>query len=139
LGTQITDLNPGINPYPDGLFWTLRLASDSVQVNPGAGRAIYSAENIQIADYGNFDNSFGGGAGIPATVSFEVRWSGVQQRVNIKDEAARFGGEFVRGNAQMSWKARIKDIEYVSDPIDTSFSDFAELGTERNGVFFPRA
>jgi hypothetical protein len=139
LGTQISDINPGINPYPDGLFWTLRLPSDSVEVNPGAGRAIYQAENIQIADYGNFDNSFGGGRGIPATVSFEVRWSGVHQRLNIKDDDARFGGEFVRGDAQMSWKARIGDIEYVSDPIDTSFSDFASLGTERNGVFFPRA
>lgn len=139
MGTQISDINPGINPYPGGLFWTLRLPSDSVEVNPGAGRAIYQAENIQIADYGNFDNSFGGGSGIPATASFEVRWSGVQQRLNIRDDAARFGGEFVRGDAQMSWKARIGDIEYVSDPIDTSFSDFASLGTERNGVFFPRA
>lgn len=139
METQITDINPGINPYPNGLFWTLRLPSDSVQVNPGAGRATYKAEDIEIADYGNFDNSFGGGPGLPAIVSFEVRWSGVHQRLNLKDESARFGGEFVRGDAQMSWKARIGEIEYVSDPIDTSFSSFAELGTERNGVFFPRA
>ena len=115
------------------------MPEDSVQVNPGAGRAIYKADNIQIADYGNFDNSFGGVPGQPAVVSFEVRWSGVNERVNIKDEVARFGGEFVRGSAQMAWRARIGTIEYASDPLETSFSHFASLGTERNGVFFPRA
>lgn len=117
----------------------MRLPEDSVQVNPGAGRAIYRADDIEIADYGNFGNSFGGGPGQLAIVSFEVRWAGVKDRLNIKDESARFGGEYVRGSAQMQWKARIGDIEYVSDPIETSFSDFASLGTERNGVFFPRA
>lgn len=139
MGTQITDLNPGIHPFPDGLFWTLELPDDSVQANPGAGRATYKAEDIRIADYHDFENSFTGGSGDPAIVSFEVRWSGVDQRVNIKDDAARFGGEFVRGRAQMKWKARIGSIEYESHPIATSDSSFASLGTERNGVFFPRA
>jgi len=136
---QVTDMNPGINPYPDGLFWTMRLPTDSVHVNPGAGRATYKADNLQILDYGDFDNALSGNPGVPATVSFEVRWSGVDERLNIKDESARFGGEFVRGRAQMSWSATVGDYEYQSDPIDTSFSDFASLGTERNGVYFPRA
>jgi len=132
-------MNPGINPYPDGLFWTMRLPSTSVQVNPGAGRAIYKADNLEMEDYGDFGSAIGGNPGVPATVSFEVRWSGVGERLNIKDESARFGGEFVRGNAQMAWSAIAGDYAYQSDPIETSFSDFASLGTERNGAFFPRA
>jgi hypothetical protein len=136
---QIDDFNPGIRPYPDGLFWTIQIPDDSVRVNPGAGSAIYRVKDLQIADYGNFDNSFSGGAGTPATVSFDVRWSGVEQRVNIKDPVARFGGEFVRGQARMQWSAVAGDYAYQSDPLDTSSSDFASLGTERNGSFFPRA
>ena len=108
-------------------------------MNPGAGEAIYKVENLLIADFGNFDNSFGGAPGTPAVVSFEVRWSGVDQRLSIKDEASRFGGEFVRGRAQMAWSAVVGNYSFRSDPLETSSSDFASLGEERNGTFFPRA
>ena len=132
-------MNPGIHPYPDGLFWTIAIPRDSVHTNPGAGDAVYKVSNLQIADYGDFNNSFGGGAGVPATVSFEVRWSGVDQRLNIKNPDAGFGGEYVRGSAQMEWSAVVGHYSFQSDPLDTSSSDFASLGTERNGVFFPRS
>jgi hypothetical protein len=132
-------MNPGIHPFPNGLFWTIQLPDDSVRVNPGAGNAIYRASDLHIADYGNFDGSFSNGPSTPATVSFDVRWSGVDQRVNIQDSDARFGGEFVRGRAQMEWSAIVGDFEFHSDPLGTSSSDFASLGTERNGTFFPRA
>jgi hypothetical protein len=132
------DLNPGINPYPNGLFWTLQFPDSSVRVNPGAGTAVYQATNAQVQDFGSIPQSLSGAPGAPATVSFDVRWSGVNQRLNIKDAAAGFGGEFVRGRAQMSWSAVVGDYAYQSDPLETSSSDFASLGTERNGVFFPR-
>jgi len=132
-------MNPGINPYPDGLFWTMRLPDDSVKVNPGAGRAIYQASDLQIEDYGTIENAFNGLDGVPATVSFEVRWSGVDQRLTIKDRVAGFGGEYVRGSAQMAWSAVVGDNLFESDPLETSSSDFASLGTERNGAFFPRS
>jgi hypothetical protein len=132
-------MNPGINPYPNGLFWTMRLPDDSVQVNPGAGRAIYAASEIEIEDYGTIENAFNGVPGVPATVSFEVHWSGVGDRINIKDAIGGFGGDFVRGSAQMAWSAVVGDCTFQSDPLETSSSDFASLGTERNGIFFPRS
>lgn len=132
-------MNPGINPFPNGLFWTTAIPLDNVQVNPGAGEAAYKVENLHIKDFGNFGNSFGGGASIPAVVSYEVRWSGVEQRLNLKDPVAQFGGEFVRGHARMQWSAIVGDYAFQSDPLDTSSSDFASLGTERNGSFFPRS
>ena len=132
-------MNPGIHPFPSGLFWTTQIDDDSVRVNPGAGNAIYRVKDLRIADFGNFDGSFGNGPSTPATVSFEVRWSGVGQRLHVTDPDARFGGEFVRGQAQMAWSAVVGDYEFRSDPIETSTSDFASLGTERNGSFFPRA
>lgn len=117
----------------------MRLPDDSVQVNPGAGRATYAATAIGIEDYGSLDNAFNGLPGVPAIVSFEVQWFGVEERRNIKDPDARFGGEFVRGSAQMAWSALVGDYTFQSDPLETSSSDFASLGTERNGVFFPRS
>jgi hypothetical protein len=94
---QIVELNPGINPYPTGLFWTMQIPDSSVRVNPGAGSAVYQVANAQVLDFGDFNTALSGAPGSPATVSFDVRWSGVNQRVNIKDPVAGFGGEFVRG------------------------------------------
>jgi hypothetical protein len=36
----------------------------------------------------------------------------------------------------MEWTATVGDFRYVSDPIETSSSEFAQLGPERNGSFF---
>ncbi len=131
-------MNPGI--APSGLFWTTRLGPSNVGgVNPGAGRAVYQAANVPILDFHNIINAlFGGGAPPePGFVSFEVQWSGTDERVNLKNPSNGFAGEYVRGKAQMQWTARVGDFHYVSDPIETSSSQFAQLGHERNGSFYP--
>jgi len=135
---QIDDLNPGINPYPDGLFWTMRIPDDSVRVEPGEGSAVYKVANLPVADFGDIESSFNGASGTPAIVSFEVRWDGVDERLHVTDSAAGFAGEFVRGQARMAWSAVVGDYSFESDPLETSSSEFATLGTERNGDFFPR-
>jgi hypothetical protein len=79
---------------------------------------------------------------VPAKVSFTVVWSGVNSRANVKNTDSRLdggglAGEFVRNQAQMEWSASVGDLEYVSDPLATSASVFAEIGHLRNGSFFP--
>ena len=94
---------------------------------------------MHVFDFHDIGNAlFGGGpAPVPAVVSFKVQWSGVNDRSNIKNPANGFAGEFVRGQAQMEWSATSGDFQYVSEPLSTSSSEFAELGHERNGSFFP--
>jgi hypothetical protein len=139
-GPQIHDLNPTPFP-PTGLFWTIEIPDDSVQVNPGKGEAVMTVNNAQILDFRDIPNAiFGGGpAPIPGTVSFTVAWSGVNERINLKNTDPIYGGfagEFVRGNAQMEWTATVGDYQFVSAPLETSSSVFAEVGKERNGIFF---
>ena len=142
-GAQIHDLNPGF--VPNGLFWTtdnLPGQGIAVNVNLGRGLATMQAANVEIEDYGTIGNALSGGPGIPGTVSFTVVWSGVMQRINIRNTdsplvGGGFAGEFVRGVAQMAWTATVGDLMFASDPLATSSSDFAEIGHERNGVFFP--
>jgi hypothetical protein len=145
LGTppvQIHDLNPGIEP--DGLFWTVALPDDSVDVNFGNGFASLEGTKVPIDDYGNIANALlgGGPAPVPGLVSFTVEWSGVDERVKIRNtdpplEGGGFAGEFIRNDAQMEWTAVVGNLKFVSDPLETSSSDFAEIGRERNGAFFP--
>ncbi len=84
---------------------------------------------------------FGGGPpAIPGTVSFKAKWSGVGERVNVRNDDPVFGGfagEFIRNSAQMEWTGTVGDFTFVSDPLATSSSAFAEIGHERNGSFFP--
>ena len=139
-GPQLHDLNPTVFP-PTSLFWTVILPDHSVDVNPSKGRAVMNAVDVPIFDYHDIPNAiFGGGpAPVPGTVSFTVAWSGVNERINLKNTDPIYGGfagEFVRGNAQMEWTATVGDYQFVSAPLETSSSVFAEVGKERNGIFF---
>jgi len=140
-GDQVHDLNPTSFP-PVGLFWTIEIPVGGVQVQLGKGSAVLEASNVPVLDYGNIGNAlFGGGpAAVPASVSFKVVWSGVGERVNVRNQDPVFGGfagEFIRNTAQMEWSATVGDIQLQSDPLGTSSSSFAEIGQERNGSFFP--
>jgi hypothetical protein len=141
-GDQLHDLNPSTFP-PVGLFWTIPLPDDSVEVQLGKGSASLQAFDVPVFDYGNLNNALMGPPPSPlptGSVSATVVWSGVQQRVNIRNTDPVFGGfagEFIRNKAQMEWTATVGDYTFKSDPLATSSSVFAEIGHERNGSFFP--
>ena len=98
------------------------------------------ATNVPVIDWGSIPNAlFVGLSPVPAHTSFKVVWSGVTDRLIINNTDpvyGGFGGEFVRNSAQMEWTATAGDYEFVSDPLATSSSSFAEIGHERNGMFF---
>src|SRR5262245_65627716 len=91
---QIHDYAPNIPP--SGLFWTMPLHPDSVRVEFNSARAFMHAESLAVPDAHDLANSLTHGAGIvtpaftippvpsvPATVSFDVEWSGELSRANI--------------------------------------------------------
>ena len=61
-------------------------------------------------------------------------WSGVDERVKIRNSDTGFAGEYIHNTATLTWSASESGFSFTSDPLD---SDFAEIGHERNGVFFP--
>ena len=140
-GSQIHDLNPTHFP-PTGLFWTIEIPDDGIEVHLGSGEASLEVSNAPILDYGDIVNAlFGGGPPpVPGSVSFKVTWSGVDERVNVRNTDPVYGGfagQFVRNAAQMEWTATVGAFRFASAPLATSSSSFAEIGQERNGVFFP--
>lgn len=142
-GAQIADMNPStFKPVPPQLFWTLPFAAADIDVHLGRGSASVEVSNYPIIDYPDIVNALAGpGVGTRGSISYKVKWSGVDQRVNIRNTDRTFGGfagEFVRNAAQIEWTAHAGDHVFVSDPLATSKSDFAEIGHERNGVFFPQ-
>src|SRR5262249_19645800 len=110
----------------------------SVQVNPGAGMAELHVRDLALRDYFNIPNALAQGAFVPATVSVDVVWSGpVTRRVNVRDAANDFAGNFAENQATVSFSATEEGFQFQSAPASTSTSVFAEVGHERNGTFFP--
>jgi hypothetical protein len=140
FSTQVHDFDPGINPYPSGLFWTMQVADNAVTANPAAGRASLAVENAAMFDFFSIPNAlfrFMQPASVPAHASFDLIWTGpVSDRKSISDKATGFEGEFVATSATMGWSAQTDAFSFVSDPAATSHSVAAVLGTERNGRFF---
>lgn len=139
-GDQVHDLNPTAFP-PVGLFWTVQLPDHSVRVDFDNGNAILEASHIPIFDYGSVPNALfaGGPPPVPGFVSFKFVWSGVTERVTIRNTDPVYGGfagEFIRNSAQIEWTAVAGDFTLESDPMTSSSSAFAEIGQESNGSFF---
>ena len=113
---------------------------ESVNVDLDQGRATLQATNLPVLDFGEIPNAIAGmRPPVPASVTFRVEWSGPAQRTPVRNADpvyGRFVGEFVYTSARIEWTARAGDYEFRSAPIETSMSQFALLGLERNGIFF---
>lgn len=134
---QIHDFNPGI--APSGLFWTIVVPNDAVQVNLKAQTASFAYDSLTIEDYNTFANAIMDGASFTSTVSFNLQWSGTTSQIAVRNPAEGFEGIFFEDTAAIEWSASSADqsnFMFTSDPASTSTSVFAEIGLERNGVFF---
>jgi hypothetical protein len=132
---QIHDFNPGIDEH--GVFWTTRIPDHSVHADLDHARARMHVSDFEVEDYHDLFNALQDGPSIPARVWFDIRWSGVSRRVSIRDVTNRFSGRYIEDTATVSWRAEERGARFRSDPADTSTSEFAVIGRERNGVFFP--
>lgn len=137
-GDQIHDFNPGI--APSGLFWTVRLPDDSVDAHPGAGRASMEATNLPLEDDLTIERAlFGTEPPIPTHASFDVRWTGVEDRDRLRNREDDFSLDLlVETSATIEWSASHDDgsFSFVSGPAEASETVFALLARERNGAFF---
>jgi len=131
----VASIDPG--NVPGGLFWTVPIPSTSVEIHLGAGDAFLKVDDLATKDFGNVVNDLHHGASVPATASFDVQWSGKGNQSQLRNVAQGFRGEFVETlQATIAWSAQESGFTFVSDPAETSHTEFAELGREDNGVFF---
>jgi len=124
---HIHDFTPGV--APSGLFWTAAIAPDSVDIKLGQVRASFRVTDFPLLDIITTPSP-------PATVSFDMEWSGKTADVDVKDFVNDFAGEYSQCSATIEWSAQVGSFSFVSAPAGTSLTRFAELGRERNGRFF---
>lgn len=94
--------------------------------------------DLEIEDYHDLLNALKDGPSVEAHVSFDVRWRGRIAKNRFRNAAPdqQFRGRFTQTNATVNWSAKEEGFEFHSDPASTSTAVYAEVGHERNGVFF---
>lgn len=79
--------------------------------------------------------------------SLEIEWSGIFSRDTANEPVNKMRGNFVENKARIAVTATTPKsavtalsnghgFRFVSDPASTSVSHFAEIGEERNGIYF---
>ena len=131
LTSQVHDFNPGIEE--SGLFWTAPIDSGGVRVDLVHGTASLHVADLDVEDYHNVVNALLDGPSVPAAVSFDVSWGGQGSPAKVRNTNLHFAGEYVRNTATLTWSATEEHFGFSASP---HASGFAEIGHERNGVFF---
>jgi hypothetical protein len=134
--------DPGITPSL--VTWTTPIPEDGVEINLHRGRASLRVRNVCVFDAFTVRNSLtlnhpDGIVG--ATIdSMHLAWSGVTREIpGFSAPVNGFAGDFVETAAsiEVTVTTQNKDghgFRFVSDA--TTAIHFAQIGRERNGVFF---
>jgi hypothetical protein len=135
--TQEHDFEPGI--APSGLFWTIAVPPEAVELSPGSGEARFEMEDVAVPDLHDFFNSVSptpNPGPVPSHVSFEVQWLGGGERQKIRDGTFGFVGHFVSGEAHIEFSVSNDGGGEWSSIADGQTTVSAGVGHERNGRFF---
>jgi len=98
-------------------------------------------KNYPLLDFHDNPNGLTNGPSVPATVSFTITWS---SPLHTYDKTNDFALQFAPPTVTIEWSAmqsatspsNSDGFQYVSDPANTSVTEFALIGHEHNGVFF---
>ena len=75
-------------------------------------------------------------APVPASVSFDVEWSGEIDRATVVNEAQNFRGDFIKTGSTIKWSSVQDGFSFESEDPNPARSLGATIGREQNGVFF---
>jgi len=104
-------------------------------------------DSLPIPDSHDLANNLTGGHGllnppippiapVPATVSFDVEWTGEISRETVVNEAQNFRGDFIKTGSTIKWSSNQNGFYFDSEDPNPSRLVGAVIGRERNGVFF---
>jgi hypothetical protein len=122
------------------------IPDSAVQSDPQTGNVEMRVTDLPEMDTFNLLRSLGPVGTtvfVPATVSFDIVWSGpVTRQVNVEHgtNGDQFSGQYIEDHVSMTWSAsNSAGFSFQSNRGDFSTSvpgtPFAELGFERNGQF----
>ena len=144
--------DPGTSPSL--VFWTTAVRRDSVKVDLKQERASLRVKNVLVFDSftlipNALDPNHPAGHANSIINSLRMDWSGTTRATTFRNcEPNAFRGSYFEDSATIEVTATtfpapdrcgskpMHGFRFVSDPASTSKSRFAQIGRERNGVWF---
>ena len=104
-------------------------------------------QDVPVMDAHDLYNNLTGGAGypllnvppiapVPATVSFDIEWSGITDREKVVNVLQNFRGQFVKTGATIDWSAESASFAFHSESPNPDRNLYAIIAHEQNGAFF---
>jgi hypothetical protein len=122
------------------LFWTEAVRNSTVEADPEEGQAtldLTSEDVPEVKDFHNIPNSLAGGPGDDAFFRLHVEWDGEGAVRTVNDTTNEVAARFVNGPGSISFRATNLTTGFTYDSVRKGQTvKFAEVGRERNGVFF---
>jgi hypothetical protein len=120
---------------------------DAIQADLDNGFASLRMTDVPVMDAHDLLNNLTNGKGfknpfippiaaVPATVSFDIEWSGITSSAKIVNETQNFRGQFVRTGATIRWSAEQTGFSFASENPNPARNFYSVIGHEQNGVFF---
>jgi hypothetical protein len=147
---------------PTSVPWVARVPEGSAHIDLDDGTASLHIRNICVFDAFTVPNSLDPARPLGNLVkgivnSLDIEWKSIARRVtNFSDSANCFRGDFVENTATIAVTAttppnvstqpnpsgpgcvtkKLDGFRFVSGPASGNVSEFAQIGHERNGIFF---
>ena len=76
----------------------------------------------------------------PAFLDFKLVFRAGDERVNYEDPMRQYRFDGFKALAQLEAEVRVPSLDFTfkTDPLETSRADFAVMGTEVNGRYYPQ-
>lgn len=95
-----------------------------------------NVHNLELEDYHDGVNALLDGPSVEGVASFRIEWTKSSDKHRFRDAANQWRANVVFNSARVEWSAETAMARYVTDPAAPQLTLFAEIGQERNGVFF---
>ena len=120
---------------PNGLYWTVAIPESSVHIAADGKSATMEVLDHAVIDEPKFPMP---GPLYQATISFHVEWTATAPQQDFSNPALHFAAKAYPAQARAWFKASVpsQNFTWASDPLETSTSSFAILGSEVNGSFY---
>lgn len=144
---QIHDYSPGI--AANGLFWVIPVPEHVAEIDPDSATASLHMRDVPVIDAHDVVNAVTNGKGLPdmgfppvapmpATVSFDIEWSGAITEAKVENDVENFRGHYISTGATVRWSASDPEtgFQFESEEPNPARNLYSVVGHESNGIFF---
>lgn len=131
---QIHDFHPPVGRC--GLYWVVPVPDGALTFSSDGKKADLQMKGIEVIDQPKWPQ-FKAEA-TPAKMDLRIIWKATDEKIAYDDPHKQFRVEGFKAISQLEASVQVPSIgfSWKSDPLETSKSNFAIIGTEVNGKYY---